>query len=52
MIDKYFNCFQQQKKKNSYHLQNQEFQEWQSEVLKLVILRYFENIELIPTIKI
>ena len=35
-----------------YYLQNQEFQEWQSGVLKLVILKYFENIELSPTINI
>ena len=38
--------------KKSYYLHNQDFQEWQSVVLKLVILKYFENIELIPTIKI
>ena len=36
----------------SYCLQSQEFQEWQSVVLKLVILKYFENIELSPTINI
>ena len=36
----------------SYCLQNQEFQEWQSVVLKLLLLEYFENTELSPTIKI
>ena len=47
MIDKdYINL------KKEFCLQNQEFEKWESVVLKLVIKEYFENIKLSPTINI
>ena len=47
MIDKdYINL------KKELCLQNQEFEKWGSVVLKLVIIEYFENIRLSPTINI